>query len=83
MPDLCPSNRPFMHPNNQQPHFTLSEREKEIIGLLAEGLSSKLIANHLGLSKHTVDTHRRNLIRKTGAKNTLELAAYCVKAGIV
>lgn len=64
-------------------NFNLSQREKEIIGRLAEGLSSKQIADRLGLSKHTVDTHRRNLIRKTGAKNTLELAAYCVKNGIV
>lgn len=71
-----------MDPKKQLPHFTLSEREKEIVASLAEGLSSKLIADRLGLSKHTVDTHRRNLIRKAGAKNTLELAAYYVKNGI-
>jgi DNA-binding CsgD family transcriptional regulator len=52
----------------------ISGRERAIVLLLAEGLSSKQIAERLGISKSTVDTHRRNLLRKTGAKNTLELA---------
>lgn len=52
----------------------ISGRERAIVQLLAEGLSSKQIADRLGISKSTVDTHRRNLLRKTGAKNTLELA---------
>lgn len=63
--------------------FEISERECEIIALLANGLSSKQIAGQLFLSVHTVDTHRRNLLRKTGTKNTLELTAVCIRRGLV
>jgi DNA-binding CsgD family transcriptional regulator len=61
----------------------ISQREKEIIVLLAEGFSSKQIAGQLYISQHTVDTHRRNLLKKTGAQNTLELVALCLKKGLI
>ena len=61
----------------------LSDREIEIVKLLAEGLCSKQIGRTLSISRHTVDTHRRNLLRKTGAANTLELAIKCVRAGLI
>jgi len=64
-------------------NLNLSEREIEIVRLLAEGLASKQIGAELNISKHTVDTHRRNLLRKTDCKNTLELAIKCVRAGVV
>ncbi len=67
--------------NSQQ--LNLSDREIEIVRLLAEGLASKQIGSELEISKHTVDTHRRNLLRKTGSKNTLELAIRCVRAGVI
>ena len=54
-------------------NFELSDREVELIRLLAHGYSSDDIASKLFLSKHTVDTHRRNILAKTGAKNTIEL----------
>lgn len=63
--------------------LTLSDREKDIIRLLAEGHGSKQIAASLHLSPHTVDTHRRNLMKKTGTKNTLELAVTCLKQGLI
>lgn len=56
-------------------HAGMSEREKEVIGLLVQGLSSYEIAEKLFLSKHTVDTHRRNILRKTDSKNTAHLIA--------
>lgn len=61
----------------------VSPRELEILQLLAKGMQSKEIASVLFLSKHTIDTHRRNLLRKTNTKNTLELVLRCTKAGIV
>lgn len=64
------------------PELHISEREKEIIRLLAEGLSSKQVADRLFLSAHTVNTHRRNLLIKTNTKNTLELTALCIRKGI-
>ena len=61
----------------------LSSREREIIKLLGEGYASKQIADQLSISTHTVDTHRRNLLKKTGTKNTLELTAICIKRGLL
>ena len=63
------------------PLLEISERERAVVLLLAEGLSSKQIAERLGIAKNTMDTHRRNLLRKTGAKNTLELAIRVVQEG--
>jgi two-component system NarL family response regulator len=56
----------------------LSIREKEIIQLVAEGLTNKEIAGRLFLSIHTVKTHRKNMIRKLGFtfKNAAELMQY-------
>jgi len=61
----------------------VSDREKEIIMLLAAGLSSKQIGGQLFISQHTVDTHRRNLLKKMGVQNTLELVAICLKKGLI
>lgn len=63
--------------------ITLSPREQDVVRLLAAGLSSKEIAGKLYLSSHTIDTHRRNLLKKTGTKNTLELAVECLKKGLI
>jgi DNA-binding CsgD family transcriptional regulator len=57
----------------------LTQREQEILKLLAAGFSSKLIADRLCLSCHTVNTHRRNMIVKTNAKNTGELIQFALK----
>ena len=54
-------------------NFELSEREVELISFLAKGLSSEEIAEEMFLSKHTIDTHRRNILLKTGARNTIEM----------
>lgn len=51
----------------------LSAREIEILKLVARGRSSNQIAHELNLSKHTVDTHRRNMIRKMEVCNSIEL----------
>jgi DNA-binding NarL/FixJ family response regulator len=51
----------------------LSEREKEIFKLLLDGLTSQEIAGCLYISKNTVNTHRRKILQKSGAKSTLDL----------
>lgn len=61
---------------------TLSERECEIIGLIAEGKSYTRIAEHLNLSAHTVTTHRRNIMQKLGVNNTAAVVLYAVKNGL-
>ena len=66
-----------------EPIFEISARELEVLRLLSEGLSSKQAADMLHISTHTVDTHRRNLLKRTGAKNLLELAVKCLKQGLI
>jgi DNA-binding CsgD family transcriptional regulator len=51
----------------------LTKREREILGCIAEGLSSKQIADKLYISQHTVDNHRKNMLAKTATRNCAEL----------
>jgi two-component system invasion response regulator UvrY len=61
----------------------LSERETEIIPLIASGLSNRVIAEQLNLSYHTITTHRRNIFRKLGVKNVSELIVHGMRAGLI
>jgi len=61
----------------------VSERENEIIILIAEGLTNEQIAIQLFLSKHTVNTHRKNIMAKLGVKNTAGIVIYAVKTNLV
>lgn len=62
---------------------TLTRRETEIIHLLVKGKSSAQIAKDLFISKFTVDTHRRNLLRKTECGNTSSLIFMAIEKGWV
>lgn len=61
----------------------LSERENEIIKLIAEGQTNQQIADLLFLSNHTINTHRKNIMAKLGVKNTAGIVMYAVKTNIV
>lgn len=61
----------------------VSKRELQIVVGLAEGKSSQEIADSLGISIKTVDTHRYNILQKLGLKNTVELIRYAIKQGLV
>lgn len=61
----------------------LSEREQEIIILIAEGLTNAQIAEQLFLSNHTINTHRKNIMGKLGVKNTAGIVMYAVKTNLV
>lgn len=63
--------------------ITLSERESEIIVLIAEGLTNVQIAEQLFLSNHTINTHRKNIMAKLGVKNTAGIVMYAVKTNLV
>ncbi len=52
---------------------TLTNKETEVLSLVATGLTTKEIANQLNISHHTVESHRKNLLKKCSAKNTAEL----------
>ncbi|MEH0154172.1 LuxR C-terminal-related transcriptional regulator [Limibacter armeniacum] len=62
---------------------SFTEREKEIISLLAEGKNSKDIAEELVISSHTVDTHRRKMLSKLGLNNVTQLVAFAFKIGLL
>jgi DNA-binding NarL/FixJ family response regulator len=57
----------------EDPAPLLTRREKEVLALLAEGLTSQAIANKLFLSVLTIETHRRNLLTKFEVGNTASL----------
>lgn len=61
----------------------LSERENEIIVLIAEGYTNNQIAEQLFLSNHTITTHRKNIMSKLGVKNTAGIVMYAVKTNLV
>jgi len=63
------------------PEFT--EREKEVILACRDGLIYKEIADRLGISIHTVNTHKKNIFLKLGINNTMEMVQYALKNGII
>ncbi len=69
--------------NCLEPVQPLSKQEKRILSLLAEGKSSKEIANELSVSSHTIDTHRRNLLEKTNCIDTTGMITYLKLVGLV
>jgi len=68
--------------NNHQSEI-LTDRETEIIKLIAEGFSNKEIGDKLFISHRTVDTHRTNLMKKLNVSNIAGLISYAIKNGIV
>ena len=62
---------------------TLSDREREIFQLVAEGRSNKEVAELLGISPATVETHRARILQKLDIHNTAELVLYAVRRGVI
>jgi DNA-binding NarL/FixJ family response regulator len=62
---------------------SLSERERQILALLARGLSNRRIAEECFLSLNTVRTHVQNVLVKLGVRSKLEAAALAVRQGLV
>ena len=61
----------------------LTKREKTVLRYVAQGLSSKEIADKLGLSVHTVINHRSNLMKKTGLRRVAQLSLYAAQSGLI
>ena len=59
-----------------------SEREREVLQLLAEGLSSPEIGKRLFIATSTVETHRRNIMRKLGIHNVADLTKWAIREGL-
>ncbi len=62
---------------------TLSDREREIFQLVAEGHSNKDVAQILSISPATVETHRARILEKLDVHNTAELVLYAVRRGVI
>jgi DNA-binding NarL/FixJ family response regulator len=74
----------FLHQRNLEDSYDLlTDREKEILQLLAEGKANKEIASILNLSVYTVETHRSNLMQKLSLHNTAEIVLYAVRKKII
>jgi two-component system, NarL family, response regulator NreC len=69
--------------NLQDSYDLLTEREKEVLQLLAEGKSNKEVADLLNLSLYTVETHRSHLMQKLNLHNTAEIVLYAVRKKII
>jgi two-component system response regulator NreC len=71
-------------PEQQQgPEDMLTDREREVLRLAAEGRSNAEVAAMLFISRRTVETHRARAMRKLGLRNQVELARYAIERGIV
>ncbi len=65
------------------PTVELSQREKDVVRLIANGNSSQEIAEELCISTHTVDSHRKHILSKINAKNSVDITHYAFKTGII
>ncbi|HBX50994.1 MAG: DNA-binding response regulator [Bacteroidetes bacterium RIFOXYA12_FULL_35_11] len=70
-------------PKNSELEPKLTERELEVLTLIAKGKTDKEIADALFISERTVNGHRANLISKTGSKNTVNLLVYSIKNKLI
>jgi DNA-binding NarL/FixJ family response regulator len=69
--------------DNMEAPVQLTRREKEILELICEELNTNEIAEKLFVSKHTVETHRKNLLAKTGAKNVAGLVKFALSNKLI
>ena len=65
------------------PYETLTDREKQVLKLVAEGKSNKEVADALGISVKTAMTHREHVMEKLGLHNRTELVRFAIKRGVI
>ena len=82
-PQLLASLTHKMRTRQVEGEEPLSEREREILVAICRGLSNQEIADQLFISNRTVDTHRANILAKTGCKNTASLVVYALRNRLV
>ncbi|MFW6058683.1 MAG: response regulator [Phycisphaeraceae bacterium] len=79
---LVDSYRKRQFPTDKAASEALTDREREVLQLLAEGMTSKQIALQLHLSVATVDTHRRQIMNKLNLHGIAELTKYAIREGL-
>jgi DNA-binding NarL/FixJ family response regulator len=70
-------------PAEADPYETLTDREKQVLKLVAEGLANKEVAEALGISVKTAMTHREHVMEKLGLHNRTELVRFAIKKGVI
>lgn len=65
------------------PYHSLTNREREILQMVAEGDTNQEIADRLSISRRTVETHRLNLMRKLDLQNQADVTRYAIKRGLI
>jgi DNA-binding NarL/FixJ family response regulator len=78
-PEILTSIVKGIHRTNEVHDNELTEREKEVLVLICQGLSNNEIGEKLFISKRTVDKHRENILFKTESKNTAELVVFAIR----
>jgi PAS domain S-box-containing protein len=63
--------------------FSLTERERQVLVLIADGKSTKEAASRLGISYKTADSHRSRILEKLGVHETASMVRYAIRAGLV
>jgi DNA-binding NarL/FixJ family response regulator len=82
-PEMLARLLPRLNRTGRAGHETLTEREREVLGLLSEGLTNAAIAERLVVSVHTVRNHVANLSAKLGARSKLEALSIAVREGLL
>lgn len=73
----------FVNPKEEQQRKLISPKETEIIKLVALGKTNNQIGEILSVSSRTVESHRRNILRKLNLKNTAEMINYAIKEELI
>jgi DNA-binding NarL/FixJ family response regulator len=81
--DIPPKTLSACLENKSFPCKSLTKREVEVLRLVAEGHTSKTIADKLSISVRTVEHHRANVLRKLGLKNTADLIKHAIESGLI
>jgi DNA-binding NarL/FixJ family response regulator len=70
-------------PGEQDPYESLTDREKQVLKLVAEGRSNKEVADVLGISVKTAMSHREHVMEKLGVHNRTELVRFAIRKGVI
>ena len=73
----------LIHANDEEEKGPLTSRETEVLRLVAKEFNSRQIAEILFISERTVETHRKNILRKTGASNLVGLVKYAYANNLI
>lgn len=73
----------WIESGEEAPRDKLTDRELEVVKLIAEAHTNKQIAEVLGLSEKTVESHRSNILNKLGMSDRVELVRYAVRRGLI